>query len=695
MTFEARTPIETAHILFMDIVGFSRQSLDQQAALVTELRRIVEATGEYRNAMQRKELVCREVGDGIALVFFHDLVAPAQCAVEISREVRGGAGIRLRMGIHSGPVSRQTDLSGRADVTGDGINLAQRVMDCGETGHILLSHSYAEVLLRLEEWKQAVHPLGDYTVKHGESVRLYNFHNDKTGNVAIPTKRETAATEGSRAGVPVSAAKPAEALGLKVALLYKRNQRVDGYLLDLLERELAAHGCTLFIDRHLSVGVEWAREIERQVCDADAVIPLLSEAALHSEMLEYELQTAYREAQKHGGKPRILPVRIAYTGPLPESLATILDPLQYTLWNSSDDDTRLVAELVDALREPPPPLEIRETVFGAVPLDSPFYIERPVDNEFRQAIERHDSIIRIYGARQMGKTSLLARGLQQARERGERVVCTDFQALAEADFESTETFLMALARSLKVQLELDVSIKRFWDEDLPANMNLEMFLRKHILNADTRAVVWGMDEVDRLFTCAFGSEVFGLIRSWHNKRALDPYGPWSRLTLAIGYATEAHLFISDLNQSPFNVGTNLALKDFDAAQVAELNRRYGRPLPTPDDLERFMRLVGGQPYLVRRGLDEMAKRGLNVTDLERTADTEESLFGDHLRRILVSLSRDEELLEGVQGVLTGKGILSTAQFYRLRSAGILTGDSAPKASFRCRLYASYLARHLL
>ena len=110
-------------------------------------------------------------------------------------------------------------------------------------------------------------------------------------------------------------------------------------------------------------------------------------------------------------------------------------------------------------------------------------------------------------------------------------------------------------------------------------------------------------KVDRLFSCEFGSEVFGLFRSWHNERSLDPASPWSRLTLAIAYATEAHLFITDLNQSPFNVGTRLSLEDFTLQQVGELNGKYGAPLKNEAEIERFYALVGGQPYLARRGLD--------------------------------------------------------------------------------------------
>ena len=119
-------------------------------------------------------------------------------------------------------------------------------------------------------------------------------------------------------------------------------------------------------------------------------------------------------------------------------------------------------------------------------------------------------------------------------------------------------------------------------------MNMERFLRARGAGTVAEPLVWGLDEVDRLFPPAcFGSEVFGLFRSWHNRRALDPSGPWSRLTLAIAYATEAHLFITDLNQSPFNVGTRLTLEDFAPAQVADLNGRYGLPLPDGEAVARF------------------------------------------------------------------------------------------------------------
>ena len=339
--------------------------------------------------------------------------------------------------------------------------------------------------------------------------------------------------------------------------------------------------------------------------------------------------------------------------------------------------------------------EMLEPVGGAVPLDSGFYILRPTDEKFRQAISRQDSIVLVKGARQVGKTSLLARGLQQAREAGAQVVLTDFQSLSAEYLESIGQLLLTLANAFADQLDLDVSPDEVWKANRSPGVNFEQYLRREALLKLSAPIVWGLDEVDRLFTCDFGGEVFGLFRSWHNKRALDPAGPWQRLTLAIAYATEAHLFITDLNQSPFNVGTRLQLEDFTFEQVAELNERYGEPLKDKAEIARYYRLLSGHPYLVRRGLHEMVMNNLGLADLEAGAVSDEGPFSDHLHRLLISLNKDAELREVVRAVLQGKPCPSPESFYRLRSAGLAIGESTRDIRPRCQLYATYLERHLL
>jgi hypothetical protein len=332
-------------------------------------------------------------------------------------------------------------------------------------------------------------------------------------------------------------------------------------------------------------------------------------------------------------------------------------------------------------------------VDGAIPLESGLYVLRDADAELRGAISRRESTVLIKAPRQTGKSSLLARGFQQARASGFRVVLTDLQMLSATQTASLDDFFLALAECLAERLDLTVFPQAVWEPGLGPNLNLRRYVRRYVLPADGTHLVWGLDEVDRLFHCPFGAEVFALFRSWHNERAMDPEGPWQRLTLVLSYATEAHLFLADLNMSPFNIGTRLFLKDFTAAQVEDLNARCGRPLREAAEIQRLMGLVGGHPYLVRRALHELAGERTGLAALEAEAKHAE-LFEPHLRRLRLALSRDAGLCAEVQRLVQGHPSGSDEAFYRLRSAGILSGDAPEEARFRCRLYAAYLARTL-
>ena len=294
-----------------------------------------------------------------------------------------------------------------------------------------------------------------------------------------------------------------------------------------------------------------------------------------------------------------------------------------------------------------------------MPLDSQFYIVRPADEQFRVAIARRDSIVLVKGARQVGKTSLLARGLQQAREAGSRIVLTDLQMLNEADLVSVETLFLALAELIAYRLDLGLCPREVWDPLHSPNFNFERYLQRHALSGASAPIVWGVDEVDRLFSRPFASEVFGLFRSWHNARSLDPEGPWRHLTLVMAYATEAHLFITDLNQSPFNVGTRLTLEDFTQAQIADLNLRYGAPLRTDCEVQRYFDLVGGNPYLAQRGLHEMAQFRLTLNELEARAGDDDGPFGDHLSRMLAAVACDQTTLQAMVAVIGGEACPTT------------------------------------
>jgi len=484
----------------------------------------------------------------------------------------------------------------------------------------------------------------------------------------------------------------------ELVLLYRRNTAPDDQLASILEVQLKALGFNVFVDRHLVVGMEWAHEIEQRICNADAVIVLVSAASINSEMLAYEIQIAHDASQKGKGTPRILPIRVDFEGALPDAFGRILNQIQYASWKKGTDTDALLAQVRISLLQPPKPRPSvkLEAIGGAVPLESAYYILRPTDEEFRTAVVRNDSIVLVKGARQMGKTSLLARGLNGARAAGCKVILTDFQQLNASQLETVESLLWALGETIADELDLDVNFDEVLNPSRGGpSMNFARFLRREVLEKLAGRLVWGMDEVDRLFTCTFGSEVFGLFRSWHNARALDPSAPWHKLTLALAYATEAHMFITDINQSPFNVGTRLSLADFTLEQVSELNRRYGSPLQDVPTLNQFYDLLGGQPYLTRRGLHELAARQWTFFEFMSQATRDEGPFGDHLRRILFSLAQDPVLCDVVRKLLGGRPSTTPETFYRLRSAGIASGDSAREMRPRCRLYEAYLAQHLL
>src|SRR5712671_7624535 len=171
--------LEVAHVLFIDIVGYSKLSIDEQRAVVDELTTIVRGSDQYQKAEAAGRLIKIPTGDGMALVFYTSQEAPAQCAVEISRARKEHPRLELRMGVHSGPVSEVIDVNGHANLAGAGINMAQRVMGCGDAGHILLSKHVAEDLEEYEQWRPLLHELGVCEVKHGMHVAIANLYADQ------------------------------------------------------------------------------------------------------------------------------------------------------------------------------------------------------------------------------------------------------------------------------------------------------------------------------------------------------------------------------------------------------------------------------------------------------------------------------------------------------------------------------------
>src|SRR5712691_7914817 len=180
--------LEIAHVLFIDIVGYSKLSINQQRAVVDELTEVVRSSDQFQKAEAAERLIKIPTGDGMALVFYTSPEAPAQCAIEISRILKEHPRLQLRMGVHSGPVSGVIDVNDHANLAGAGLNIAQRVMVCGDAGHILISKHVAEDLEEYEHWRPLLHSLGECEVKHGVHVAIVNLYADEVGNPQLPKK---------------------------------------------------------------------------------------------------------------------------------------------------------------------------------------------------------------------------------------------------------------------------------------------------------------------------------------------------------------------------------------------------------------------------------------------------------------------------------------------------------------------------
>src|SRR5438445_9788398 len=178
--------LEIGHVLFIDLVGYSKFSINDQHAAVEQLNRVVRASEQFQQTETASRLLKIPTGDGMALVFYSTPEAPVQCALEISRSLKRYPQLQVRMGIHSGPVSVVMDANERANLAGAGINIAQRVMDCGDAGHIRLSKRVAEDLIQYRHWQPYLHDLGECQVKHGEVISLVNLYNEEVGNPQPP-----------------------------------------------------------------------------------------------------------------------------------------------------------------------------------------------------------------------------------------------------------------------------------------------------------------------------------------------------------------------------------------------------------------------------------------------------------------------------------------------------------------------------
>jgi len=333
---------------------------------------------------------------------------------------------------------------------------------------------------------------------------------------------------------------------------------------------------------------------------------------------------------------------------------------------------------------------VLEMPSGTMKPESAFYVERNADAIALSTIVQQGVTIPIKGPRQVGKSSLLMRIIQEARKAGKRVAYLDFQLLSTAVLNDEERFFRHFCCWISDELELEDKVEEYFRLNLTTIQRCDRYLQRHILKGLGSPLMLAMDEVDRVFDTNFRNDFFGMLRSWHNSRAIYP--SLDKLDLVLVTSTEPYQLIDDLNQSPFNVGQIIELEDFTPEQVAELNRRHNLPFDA-NSLQQLFRLLGGHPYLVRKALYLVASGQITPTELFTNATAASGPFGDHLRRLLSLLYDKQELIQGLQLVISQNICPDRQIFWRLRGSGLVRA-SGQSALPRCQLYAEYFRENL-
>lgn len=509
----------------------------------------------------------------------------------------------------------------------------------------------------------------------------------------------------------------------RVFISYRRTDP-DQDLANSLAQTLEQANHEVFWDNYITLGEDWAEVIEREIREAEFFVVLISAESMRSAMVREEVRTAYKHSRRTDRPLRILPIWVDYQGEPPLDLRAYLNPINREVWTrdgSLEETARRVREAVDApsrsiramhddsAASPSPiglqttlaktenagaPLPAAEPILesGTMRVESPFYIERAEDRTVHaQALGRGTTTV-IRGPRQIGKSSLLARLRPAATARGFRVFYLDFAMIDAEPLETLERLLQFIARELARELRTAVEPKKVWRSGEGPKTNLRDFLDQAVLAAGDAQILFLFDEMDQVFGHAdYRDDFFAMIRGWHNLRAQRDC--WNRLNLVLAHSTEPALWIQDLNQSPFNVGERVRLRDFDLPQVAELNRRYGSPV-NDHDLPRLMQAVGGHPFLLRQAFYDLARIRQPLEQYLRVAAELDGPFGDHLRWLLWRFRRDHALAASLKQIVRSGRCKDEIHFQRLWDAGLVTGVDRLSAAFRCEIYRTFFRQHL-
>ena len=486
-------------------------------------------------------------------------------------------------------------------------------------------------------------------------------------------------------------------------------------------------GHRVFIDTQIFGGFKWAEEISRNLKDAEFFIVLISEASISSDSVKEEVIIINEKELVSEKAHLIIPIYVNYEGELPYEIGRFLRSRQRVYWTPERSFESVAIEISSAInrffklpREAENlkdeidmvPLE-RSKIFGAnhktsmhpstdfdtevetgaMDPESKYYIDREADHTVSKQVFKRGTTVIIKGHRQAGKSSLLARIHRMANELNQRVFYFSFQPLSDSASRGIEAFLRFLA--WEIHFELDTKLipdNRNWIEFRESVRNLTYFIEKSVLSESDQTLTILLDEVDQQFSLSFRDVFFGMLSSWHELRARRPI--WKKMNMIISHSTDPILWIKDLNQSPFNVGAQVRLDNFNLDQIAELNARYGCPLKRDSELNLLNNFLGGHPYLSRVAFHNLAIVGVSMSNMMKEATFERGPYGDHLRRTILHLQKNNELKSSLHQTLYEKKCDNEEHFQKLKAAGLIKGESRQSTEILCKLYEDYFLKHL-
>ncbi|OLP17758.1 molecular chaperone Tir [Leptolyngbya sp. 'hensonii'] len=660
---------QLAAISFTAVVDYNTRMHQDQTLTLGQLQRDFQLMREVGLRYEGKEI--KSLGYGLVMAF-----ASAERAVTWAIEVQRALAVQTarldqednlehRIGIHLGDVEFRD-----GDVMGDVVNIAARLQPLAAPGGVCLSQAVYDAVMSglqvsvedggLQNLKGIPHPVRVYDIPPPPPVTI--------------TRR-------------------------KVFISY-RAKEPDLGLAREFHHALTAAGHEVFMaGESIRPGEDWVQRIDAELQQCDYLLLLLSEKAVASEMVTEEVRRAkgLRDLSPDR-KPVILPIRVSFprTAPLNYDLRGFLNRIQQREWESSEDTPALLEEYLDLIERgallesvegseltltpvversdlPPLPVAEPELPGGQMDVASAFYVVRePIESFCYREITKNGALIRIKAPRQMGKTSLMAHILYQAKQQTYRTIPLTFQLTDEAVFTDLNQFLRRFCALVSRKLGIPLKqLDEYWDDQYfgPKDNCTEFFEQCILANLETPLVL-ALDEVDQVFVNhRVAKEFLTLLRAWNEQAKVSDI--WAQLRLVLVHSTEVYI-VMDTNSSPFNVGLPIELPEFTPEQVADLADRHGL-IWTPTQIQQLMAMIGGHPYLVRVAMYYVARGDVNFAELLQMAATEAGLYGDHLRRHLWNLEQHKDLATAMAQVVASEipVRLDAEQAFKLHGMGLV------------------------